>query len=178
MLKQVIFITSAVSMGTTAPSASACFQRRSEPVCCVLSAATLASARPTACLTWLLFHVESKMQCCANIFLCKTLLLNTVFYAERANLLSASLSCIQSNAKPDTQQKYVNPVIEQVSPFFLLNILYDQNKTLNQEIRKKSGRIDVTCNDISHTFYIYSHICMLSHTVHKPASSKRLAFVV
>ena len=81
----------------------------------------------TVCPTWLLFRVESKMRCCANIFVCKTVLLNTVFYAERANLPSACLSCIQSSTKPNTQQKYLNPFIRQISPFVCF-IFFTVNK--------------------------------------------------
>jgi len=100
-------------------SAAKCFRLSGEQysrLFCIVGGDT-AHGPFTACPTGLLFRVESKMRCCANIFICKTVLLNTVFYAERANLPSARLSCIQSSTKPNTQQKYLNPFIRQVSPF-------------------------------------------------------------
>jgi hypothetical protein len=122
--------------GSSAANASALAAASRKADCSVLLAATRHLAR-SVCPTCLLFRVESKMRCCANIFICKTVLLNTVFYAERANMPSACLSCIQSSTKPNTQQKYLNPFIRQISPFVCFIFFTINTERLTEKYLRK-----------------------------------------
>lgn len=132
----------------------------------------------TACPTRLLFRVESKTRCCANIFVCKTVLLNTMFYAERANLPSACLSCIQSSTKPNTQQKYLNPFVRQVSLFVYFRFFTINTEHLTQKYVRKMKKIYVIFSDNFQTFYIDIYIFMSSLTVLQSVSLKQRASAV
>lgn len=164
MLKQVIFITS----GYKALRSSAAVQwqmlqpyssEQNSRLFCAVGGDT-AHGSFTACPTRLLFRVESKMRCCANIFVCKTVLLNTVFYAERANLPSACLSCIQSSTKPNTQQKYLNPFIRQVSPFVYFIFFTINTEHLTQKYVRKMKKSMLYLMITSRLFmFIFIYLC-------------------